>query len=58
MKLLEEISKCEVCKPFLQLGPRPVLSIHEKSKIAIIGQAPEKLYIYQESLGMTKVEKT
>lgn len=42
MKLLEEISKCEVCKPFLQLGPRPVLSIYEKSKIAIIGQAPGK----------------
>ena len=40
--MLKEISKCEVCKPFLELGSRPVLSIHENSKIAIIGQAPGK----------------
>ncbi|MGB1040786.1 MAG: uracil-DNA glycosylase family protein [Flavobacteriales bacterium] len=41
-KLIDEISKCEICKPFLELGPRPIVSIHEKSKIAIIGQAPGK----------------
>lgn len=42
MELINEISKCEVCKPFLELGPRPVVSIHPTSKIAIIGQAPGK----------------
>lgn len=39
-KLLEEISKCEVCKEHLTLGPRPVLTAHPGSKIIIIGQAP------------------
>ena len=42
MKLFEDISKCEVCKPFLELGPRPIVSIHPNSRIAIIGQAPGK----------------
>ena len=39
-KLIPEILKCEVCMPYLELGPRPVLSAHPKSKIIIIGQAP------------------
>ncbi len=38
--LLSDISKCEVCKPHLALGPRPVLTAHPNSKIIIIGQAP------------------
>ena len=38
--LLNQISKCDVCLPYLQLGPRPVLTAHPKSKIVIIGQAP------------------
>lgn len=42
MKLQEEISKCEICKGKLELVPRPVLSFHKNSKIAIIGQAPGK----------------
>ncbi len=36
--LIREILKCEVCP--LELGPRPVLAAHRKSKIVIIGQAP------------------
>jgi len=39
-KLIQEISHCTVCKEHLQLGPRPVFSVHRKSKIVIIGQAP------------------
>ena len=39
-KLLTEIRNCEVCKANLPLGPRPIVSGHTESKIAIIGQAP------------------
>ena len=39
-KLLQEISRCTVCVPHLELGPRPILAAHANSKIAIIGQAP------------------
>lgn len=38
--LLKEISACQICKDSLALGPRPVLSATENSKIIIIGQAP------------------
>ncbi len=39
-KLIAEIRNCTVCAEHLDLGPRPVLSAHKSSKIAIIGQAP------------------
>lgn len=38
--LLYNIRQCNVCTEFLQLGPRPVVSAHPRSKIIIIGQAP------------------
>ncbi|WP_299607427.1 uracil-DNA glycosylase family protein [uncultured Aquimarina sp.] len=38
--LLSDISKCDVCASKLALGPRPVVSASEHSKIVIIGQAP------------------
>jgi len=38
--LLNQISNCKVCEPYLQLGARPVLTAHSKSKIIVIGQAP------------------
>ena len=38
--LLKDIKTCTTCKDFLALGPRPVVSAHPDSKIAIIGQAP------------------
>jgi uracil-DNA glycosylase len=38
--LLKEISACRLCEKHLPLGPRPVLSASESSKILIIGQAP------------------
>lgn len=37
---LEEAFACRICELDLPLGPRPVFSIHPKSKILIIGQAP------------------
>ncbi len=39
-KLLEEITQCSICKSFLPLGPRPIISASCHSKIVIIGQAP------------------
>ncbi len=40
--LLEEIRQCTICKAKLELGPNPVVSASEESKIVIIGQAPGK----------------
>ncbi len=39
-KLLQEIKACTLCAEHLPLGPRPVVTGHKDSKIAIIGQAP------------------
>lgn len=38
--LLQEIRKCEVCRPELAHAPRPILSATSQSKVLIIGQAP------------------
>jgi len=38
--LLHDIRQCTLCSKQLQLGPRPIVSGHPESKIAIIGQAP------------------
>ncbi|MFV0565666.1 MAG: uracil-DNA glycosylase family protein [Flavobacteriaceae bacterium] len=38
--LLTEIRQCTICKNFLPLGPRPIVSAASHSKIVIIGQAP------------------
>lgn len=40
VSLLKEIRACEVCKPFLPLGPRPIVAAGARARIAIIGQAP------------------
>lgn len=39
-ELLKEIGGCSVCSEHLPLGPRPIVTAHPSSKIAIIGQAP------------------
>jgi len=39
-ELLKDISRCNTCKEHLPLGPRPVVTAHQNSKIVIIGQAP------------------
>jgi len=38
--VLSEIQACTICSQYLPLGPRPVVTAHPNSKIAIIGQAP------------------
>lgn len=38
--LVSDAQSCTVCKEFLPLGPRPIFSIHPRSKILIVGQAP------------------
>ena len=39
-KVVSDAEACILCKDFLPLGPRPVFSVHPKSKILVIGQAP------------------
>ena len=39
-QLLLDIRNCTLCEKNLPLGPRPIVSVHPKSKIIIIGQAP------------------
>ena len=39
-ELVAEIKNCTICLPHLINGVNPVLSVHPKSKVAIIGQAP------------------
>ena len=38
--LLHDISQCQICEKHLPLGPRPIVTAHQDSKIVIIGQAP------------------
>lgn len=39
-KLLNEIRSCTICQTQLKDGVNPVLAAHQKSKIAVVGQAP------------------
>ncbi|UZD23072.1 uracil-DNA glycosylase family protein [Algoriphagus halophytocola] len=39
-RIISEARTCRYCETHLPLGPRPVFSVHPKSKILIIGQAP------------------
>ena len=38
--LNKEISRCDICRKHLPLGPRPVVQFSSKSRIVIVGQAP------------------
>ncbi len=38
--LLNQIKKCTICEPHLQLGANPVVRASKKSRVVIIGQAP------------------
>lgn len=42
-KLLKDIKNCTICKEYLPHGINPVLTIHPKSRILIIGQAPGRI---------------
>jgi len=37
---LNKIRQCTICSDHLPLGPRPIVSAHPESRIAIVGQAP------------------
>lgn len=39
-QLTSEISRCDVCRDHLPLGPRPVVQVSDSARILIIGQAP------------------
>ena len=39
-QLLNEIKQCTVCEAHLPCQPKPILTVHPKSKILLIGQAP------------------
>ncbi len=39
-QLLAEIRSCQICKPHLKDGVRPIMNAHRQSKVVIIGQAP------------------
>ena len=41
--LLTEIRNCSVCKPFLPLGPNPIVSASATSKIVLASQAPGRI---------------
>ncbi len=38
--LIKEVRACSVCKEYLPLGPRPILSLSTSCRVMIIGQAP------------------
>lgn len=38
--IIQQAKGCNLCSAVLPLGPRPVFSVHPKSKILIVGQAP------------------
>lgn len=38
--LLEEVRSCNICSDHLPLGPRPVLQVHPRARILVVGQAP------------------
>ncbi len=42
-KLLSDIRACQICIKHLAQGVNPVLAVHKKSKIALIGQAPGRI---------------
>lgn len=39
-QLLERVHRCTLCAEHLPLGPNPVLQIHPRARLLIVGQAP------------------
>jgi len=49
-KLLKEIRSCSVCRDFLPLGPRPIISATSTSKIVLASQAPGRMaHLYNKA---------
>ncbi|MGB0944025.1 MAG: uracil-DNA glycosylase family protein [Marinomonas sp.] len=40
ISLIEEVRACTLCSEHLEHGVRPVVQLHEKARILIVGQAP------------------
>ncbi len=38
--LLRDVRACRICEPALEHGVRPVLQVHAKARVLIVGQAP------------------
>ncbi len=38
--LMQDIRRCDLCRPFLPAGPRPVVQASPQARLLIIGQAP------------------
>ncbi len=38
--LIGEVRRCSICSEHLPLGPRPVLQLHPRARILVVGQAP------------------
>src|SRR5690554_2989431 len=38
--LAHDVRQCTLCKEHLPLGPRPIIQLHQQSRILIAGQAP------------------
>lgn len=38
--VIAAVRACEICKPHLPLGPRPVFQISQTARILVVGQAP------------------
>jgi uracil-DNA glycosylase len=38
--LLGEVRRCSICSEHLPHGPRPVLQIHSRARILVVGQTP------------------
>jgi uracil-DNA glycosylase len=36
------VRECDICKPYLPLGPRPVFQLSPTARILVVGQAPGK----------------
>lgn len=45
-KLIQEIKQCKICEKYLALGPNPVFTANEASRILLIGQAPGRKVHY------------
>ena len=38
--LLQQVRACTLCAPYLPLGVRPVVQVHQAARILVVGQAP------------------
>ena len=56
--LVHRVERCRICEANLPLGPRPVFSIHEESRILIVGQGDGVIVSWDEVIGTELLEET